>query len=112
MNKLFLRDWWDRVSSHPFIRRWVLNKYAITLIIFAVIFTFVGDKSIVHIIQRSHKERVLRRQLQQSRQNIVEYERALQNLSHPDSLERFAREQYHMHAPNEDVYVTKKAAAH
>jgi len=32
----------------------------------------------------------------------------MQTLNHPDSLERFAREQYFMHEQNEDVYLIEK----
>jgi cell division protein FtsB len=31
--------------------------------------------------------------------------RTLESLENPDSLERFAREQYNMHADGEDVYI-------
>ena len=49
--------------------------------------------------------RHLQEQIDLSREHIAECERELQTLADTDSLERFAREQYHMHTSNEDVYV-------
>ena len=107
MAKKTLSDIKAYISKHPWLDKWVLNKYTITTIIFGVFFLFVGDQCIVKQVKRARQERHIRRQIQESRRNIATYERELETLSHPDSLERYAREHYHMHAPNEDVYIVK-----
>ena len=95
------------ISKHPWMGKWVVNKYTITTLLFGVFFLFVGDQCIVKQVKRVRQERHLQRQIKESRRNIATYERELQTLSNPDSLERYAREHYHMHAPNEDVYIVK-----
>ena len=93
------------IAAHPWLDRWVLNKYTITIVIFGVFFLFVGDQSLVKQVKRLRQAHSLQQQIDQSRENIATYQRELDYISNPDSLERYAREQYHMHAPNEDVYV-------
>lgn len=95
------------IDEHPWLGRWVLNKYVIATVVFSVIFLFVGDQCLIKQIQRARQMRGLQQQIEQSRENIDTYQHALDYLANPDSLERYAREQYHMHAPNEEVYVVK-----
>lgn len=102
-----LSDIQTYLNQHPWIDKWVVNKYTITTLIFGMFFLFVGDQCIVRQVKRVRQERHLQRQINESRKNIATYERELEVLSHPDSLERYAREHYHMHAPNEDVYIIK-----
>ncbi|MBQ7531988.1 MAG: septum formation initiator family protein [Paludibacteraceae bacterium] len=95
------------IEEHPWLGKWVLNKYTITTVIFGVFFLFVGDQSLLKQFQRARQMHSLQQQIDQSRENIATYQRELDYLANPDSLERYAREQYHMHAPNEDVYIVK-----
>ena len=97
----------EYVAEHPWIGRWVLNKYVITLVLFGVFILFIGDQSVVKQISRGRQIRSLQQQIKQSRENIATYQHELDYLAQPDSMERFAREHYHMHAPNEDVYIVK-----
>ena len=102
-----LSDIQKYIADHPWLRKWVLNKYTITVLIFGVFFLFIGDQCLIRQIKRAHQARHLERQIEESRSNIANYQRQLDALANPDSLERFAREQYHMHAPNEEVYVVE-----
>lgn len=102
-----LSDIQSYIAAHPWLDKWVLNKYTITTLIFGVFFLFVGDQCIVKQIKRAHQVRSLQEQINQSRENIATYERELEYLANPDSLERFAREHYHMHQSNEEVYIIK-----
>ena len=83
------------------------NKYVLTLLVFGIVFVFVGDQS---LLRRFHNARLLH-QLEKQRetytQDIETIEQELHALERTDSLESFARETYFMHAPNEDVYVVK-----
>ena len=89
------------------IRKVLINKYAITLMVFALLFVFFGDHSLVQYLKRAKKMRALEEQLVQTQQEIEQAESVIRVLDNVDSLERFAREQYRMHAPNEDVYIVE-----
>ena len=43
------------------------------------------------------------------REGAEKAQREIQTLSQPDSLERYAREHYYMHTPNEDIYLVDEA---
>lgn len=88
-----------------FVRRFVLNKYAMVLLIFGFVFLFAGDQSIVNMIRRGHDIRVLEGQRDRYEEGVKAAQRDIETLQHTDSLERFAREHYYMHAPDEDVYL-------
>ena len=85
------------------LKKW--GKYIITILIFGIIYVFVGDQSIVRFIQRGEEIRRLEEQRDMYLEEIEKVRREMNSLSHPDSLERFAREQYYMHNENEDVYL-------
>ena len=89
------------------IRKVLINKYAITLCVFALLFVFFGDHSLVQYLKRAKKMRAVEEQLAQTHQEIEQAEAVMRVLDDVDSLERFARERYRMHAPNEDVYLVK-----
>jgi len=89
------------------IRKVLINKYAITLMVFALLFVFFGDHSLVQYLKRAKKMRAMEEQLVQTQQEIEQAESVIRVLDNVDSLERFAREQYRMHAPNEDVYIVE-----
>ena len=87
------------------IRKVLINKYAITLMVFALLFMFFGDHSLIQYLKRAKKMRAIEAELVQTQQEIEQAEAVMRVLDDVDSLERFAREQYRMHGPNEDVYV-------
>ena len=83
----------------------LINKYAIALLVFALLFMFFGDHSLIQYLKRAKKMRALEAELVQTQQEIEQAEAVMRVLDDVDSLERFAREQYRMHAPNEDVFI-------
>jgi cell division protein FtsB len=89
------------------IRKVLINKYAIALLVFALLFMFFGDHSLIQYLKRAKKMRALEAELVQTQQEIEQAESVIRVLDNVDSLERFAREQYRMHAPNEDVYIVE-----
>lgn len=89
------------------IRKVLINKYAITLCVFALLFVFFGDHSLVQYLKRAKKMCAVEEQLAQTHQEIEQAEAVMRVLDDVDSLERFARERYRMHAPNEDVYLVE-----
>lgn len=95
----------ERENYWQKLRKVLINKYAITLYIFALLFMFMGNHSVVQYMKRAKKMHALEEQLDQTNQEIQEAQSVMQVLDNMDSLEQFAREKYRMHAPNEDVYV-------
>ena len=89
------------------IRKVLINKYAIALLVFALLFMFFGDHSLIQYLKRAKKMRALEAELVQTQQDLEQAEAVMRVLDDVDSLERFAREQYRMHAPNEDVFIVE-----
>ena len=89
------------------IRKVLINKYAIALLVFALLFMFFGDHSLIQYLKRAKKMRALEAELVQTQQDIEQAEAVMRVLDDVDSLERFAREQYRMHALNEDVFIVE-----
>ena len=85
----------------------MINKYAITLYLFAILFVFVGDNSFIQYVKRRKKMHALEVQIKLTNEDIKSSQSVMQALDNIDSLERFAREEYRMHAPNEDVYIVE-----
>ena len=85
----------------------LINKYAIALLVFALLFMFFGDHSLIQYLKRAKKMRALEAELVQTQQEIEQAEAVMRVLDDVDSLERFAREQYRMQAPNEDVFIVE-----
>lgn len=90
------------------IRKYVLNKYVLVCVIFGVVFVFVGEQSILKDIQRRRQIRQTEQQIRAIRADIEATQRKINWLRSTDSLEQFAREEYYMHAPGEDVYIVKE----
>ena len=92
-------DFWRKV------RKVLINKYAITLYVFAVLFIFIGKQSLINQINRKREIRKTQMEIQQIKAETEEANNLLQSLDNKDSLERFAREQYKMHTDKETVYL-------
>lgn len=89
------------------VRKVLINKYAITLYVFALIFIFVGEQSVINQVSRKIEIRQIRRSIQDIQAQTERDEQLLHSLQHPDSLERFARETYKMHEDGETVFVVE-----
>lgn len=94
-------DFWTKA------RKVLINKYAITLYVFAVLFIFLGEQSLINQISRRREIRRTKQEIEQIKAETTEASNLLQSLDNKDSLERFAREQYKMHTDNEDVYLVE-----
>lgn len=89
------------------VRKVLINKYAITLYVFALVFIFVGEQSVINQVSRKIEIRQIRRSIRDIQAQTERDEQLLQSLQHPDSLERFARETYKMHEDGETVFVVE-----
>ena len=88
------------------INKW--GKYVITLLVFIVVFLFIGDQSLIQFIRRGREIRHLRQQKEMYMEGTEKAQREIQTLHQPDSLEQYAREHYYMHTPNEDIYLVEE----
>ena len=89
------------------VRKVAINKFAITLYVFAVVFVFIGDQSLINQISRAIEMRSIRKKIDQEQAETARAINVLESLNDTDSLERFAREQYYMHTDNEIVYIVE-----
>ena len=94
---------WSNIKAT--LRKYLINKYIIAILIFALIFLFIGDQSMVSCIRRGLQIKKTKAQVEHAHQDTEHALRTIQVLQNTDSLERFAREQYGMHTDNEDVYL-------
>lgn len=95
----------EKKNIPSLLKRIFVNKYAITLYIFAVIYIFLGNESMINHWKRTREIRVLQEQIRLVEQETAKTERMLQTFDNKDSLERYAREQYKMHQPGEVIYL-------
>ncbi len=96
------KDIWNKV------RKYVLNKYLITLFIAMLVFVFVGDQSLIRRFRRARQIRQTEERLEAARVEVEQARRTIEMLQDTDSLERYAREHYNMHADREDVYLIRE----
>lgn len=97
---------WEMIWTR--IKKYLFNKYALTLLIFLLIMLFAGEQSVGSFIRRGREIKKTEEQRDMYREGTKAAEDGIQMLQYTDSLERYAREQYYMHAPNEDVYVVNE----
>jgi cell division protein FtsB len=95
----------EQLTTQQKIRKILINKYAITLYLFAIVFVFIGDQSLIKRIAKAHQIREIKQEIQQVNQQTQQVKVQLNSLDIKDSLERYAREQYHMHTEGEVVYL-------
>lgn len=83
-----------------------LNKYVITLGIFALIVLFLDENSMLKRMQMNQEERELREEIEKYRNDFNESTRLLGEITADSvAIEQIARERYMMKLPDEDIYV-------
>lgn len=87
------------------LRKYLFNKYWLTVAVFAVVMVFVGEQSYRVRIRKARQISELESQRDMYERAIEKTRHDLQVLQSTDSLERFAREQYLMHTDKEDIYL-------
>ncbi len=95
----------EPLTTKQKLRKFFINKYAITLYLFAIIYLFVGNQSLVKRLAKAREIRDTKLEIQFINQQTQSIENMLNSLDNKDSLERYAREHYHMHADGEVVYL-------
>ena len=83
-----------------------LNKYIITLGIFALIVLFLDENSMLKRMQMNQEERELREEIEKYRDDFNESTRLLGEITADSvAIEQIARARYMMKLPEEDIYV-------
>ena len=83
-------------------------KYLLVIIVFLVAMFTSSEHNIQTRIKNAITIRELKQEIEYYKEKSAKSEQRLQELeSDRDDLEKFARERYRMHAPNEDVYVVE-----
>ena len=88
------------------VRKW--GKYVLTILLFLVIFLFIGDQSLIRSIRRHREIRQMEQQRDMYREATEQAQREIQMLHNRDSLERYAREQYSMHNEGEEIFLVEE----
>jgi len=94
------KDLWKKT------RPYLANKYVIAFLIFIVWISFFDENRLISRIGAKAELNKLEYQKDYYREQIkINKERLKQLKTNKDNLEKFAREQYIMRKPNEDVFV-------
>jgi cell division protein DivIC len=98
-----MRQLVDRIPS------WLKNKYALTILFFAVWILFIDDRDFITTHFRHVKElhKLEARKLYFEDQILTVRKELDQLKSNPATLEKYAREKYLMKRDNEDLFVVK-----
>lgn len=89
-----------------------LNKYVITLGIFALIVLFLDENSMLKRMQLNQEESDLREEIAKYRSEFDESTRLLNEITADSvAIEQVARERYMMKLPEEDIYVFEEDLA-
>ena len=84
----------------------VSNKYVLSLLLFFLWIAFFDSNRLSHLTARMKDLHELEAQKAYYEQKIGEDRRKLLELqSSPENLEKFAREQFYMKRPNEDIFI-------
>ncbi|WP_319227349.1 septum formation initiator family protein [Draconibacterium orientale] len=82
------------------------NKFVIAFILFAVWIIFFDENSIVSHVKSKRQLNELKQQKEYYQKRIASDRQKLQDLNKgKEELEKFAREQYQMSKPDEDVFI-------
>ena len=88
--------------------KWI-NKYTISLVIFAIIIIFIDDSSLIDRYKAYREKQELKKEKAKYEENIKKDQEFLDAIqSDTEALEKFAREEYKMKGENEDVYIIKE----
>ncbi|WP_080903713.1 septum formation initiator family protein [Parabacteroides sp. Marseille-P3160] len=83
-----------------------INKYWLVTIIFLILTFTAGDSTLYKRYQYDEKIRELEKEIKFYQEEIEVNNQKLHDLhTNKDGLERFAREQYYMKKPDEDIYI-------
>ena len=96
-----IKDFYNKYLSR-------INAYWLVTIVFFALTFVMGDSSLYKRYTYDEKIRSLEKEIKHSQKEIEINSKKLNDLhTDKEGLERFAREEYFMKKPNEDVYIIK-----
>jgi hypothetical protein len=96
-----IKDFYNKYLSR-------INAYWLVTIVFFVLTFVMGDSSLYKRYTYDEKIRSLEKEIKHYQKEIEINSKKLNDLhTDKEGLERFAREEYFMKKPNEDVYIIK-----
>jgi cell division protein DivIC len=81
------------------------NKYVIVLVLFIVWMGFFDENSFINQRELDNEIDKLENANEYYKKQIDEDQNIIDNLNDPDSLEKYAREEYKMKRENEDIFI-------
>lgn len=81
------------------------NLYVLVLTIFLVWMLFFDQNSLLIHLELRREIKKLEQQQEFLREQIEHDKEVIETLSDPKELEKFAREQYYLKKPDEDIYI-------
>lgn len=94
--KLLRQKKWFQVAS---------NLYVLVLTIFMVWMLFFDQNSLLIHMELQREIQKLEQQQEFLREQIARDREVIETLSDPKQLEKFAREQYYLKKPDEEIYI-------
>ena len=89
------------------IFRIVSNKYVIILVLFIVWMGFFDENSFLNHRELDQEVDKLENANDYYKKQIDADQKVIDNLNDPDSLEKYAREEYKMKKENEDIFIVE-----
>jgi cell division protein FtsB len=84
------------------------NKYLIVFVVFVVAITTTEEHNAFQRIENARTIKKLEKELAFYKNKSQQNKKRLQQLkADKEQIEKFARERYRMHAPNEDIFIVE-----
>jgi len=87
------------------IIRFISNKYVIILLLFVVWMVFFDENSFINHRELDNEIDKLEKSNEYYQEQIQNDKKVIENLNDPDSLEKYAREEYKMKKENEEIFL-------
>jgi len=102
-------DFWQRFTLAALIERmppWMKNKYILTLLIFIVWIILLDPNNLISRVREIKNRNRLQQEKEYYMSRIEEDRSKLNELrTNNENLEKYAREQYRMKRPDEDLFI-------
>lgn len=85
--------------------RFISNKYVLILLVFLVWMVFFDENSLLNHWELDQEIDKLEKSNEYYREEISKDRKVIDNLNDPDSLEKYAREEYKMKKENEEIFL-------
>jgi len=85
--------------------KFITNRYFIVVVIFLVWMLFIDENSYLTHRELDREINKLENSIDYYQKEISKDKKVISNLKDPDSLEKFAREEYKMKKKNEEIYI-------